>query len=259
MKNEKKQNGWKKPLRRLHVVGIFMAVLFAATRTVCADDAQEKIFAARAQAAFERAQAQYLLQTNNPVLGWQFARACYDWADWATNKSERAVIAKAGMAACRRVILFTNCAAAHYYMGLNMGQLAQSEAIHGLKLVREMEHEWQTAIELDPRFDSAGPERNLGLLYRDAPGWPLSIGNRHKAQEHLQNAASLAPDDPENILNLAESYLKWGDQPDARDELAALDALWPKAQKNLTGETWERDWYDWSKRRDVVRQKLNAP
>lgn len=227
--------------------------------TVFADTAQEQIFARRAQAAYDRAQAEYQLQTNDPTLAYEFARTCYDWADWATNKSERAEIAREGIAACHRALLFTNCAAAHYYMALNMGQLAQSETLHGLKLVREMEREWLAAIELDPKFDYAGPERSLGLLYRDAPGWPLSIGNRHKARDFLQNAATLAMDDPENILDLAESYLKWDDQPDARDELTALDALWPKAQKNLTGEAWERDWYDWSTRRDALRQKLSAP
>ena len=238
---------------------IFLAMLFAAAGPLRADNAQDRVFAGRDQAAFVQAQTQYLADTNNPVLGWQFGRASYDWADWATNRAERAAIAKGGIAACRRSLLFTNCAAAHYYMGLNMGELAQSEALHGLRLVREMQHDWEAAIELDPNFDSAGPERSLGLLYRDAPGWPLSIGNRRKALEYLQDAAKLAPDDPENILNLAESYLKWGDQPDARDELAALDALWPKARKSLAGQTWEQDWYDWSKRRDDVRQKLNHP
>ena len=104
-----------------------------------------------------------------------------------------------------------------------------------------------------------GAKRCLGLLYRDAPGWPLSIGNRHDALEFLQNAAALASDDPENILNLAETYLKWGDTTNARIQLEALDALWPKAQKSLVGETWEYDWYDWSRRRDAVRVKLSQP
>jgi len=232
-------------------------MLFAPTGTLFAGTAQEQIFAQRARAAYERSQAEYQSQTNNPVLAWKFARACYDWADWATNKSERATIARDGIAACKRTLLFTNCAAAHYYLGLNLGQLAQAETFSALKLVREMAQEFIAANTLDPQFDFAGADRGLGLLYRDAPGWPLSIGNRGKAREFLQSAATLAPDDPENILNLAETYLKWGDTANARLQLEALDALWPKAQKSLAGEAWEHDWYDWSRRRDAVRQKLN--
>jgi hypothetical protein len=233
-----------------------LLILFAATATLFARTAQEQAFAERFQAAYLRAQAEYHSQTNNPALAWDFARACYDWADWATNKAQRIEIAGNGVAACQQALQITNCAAAHYYMGLNLGQLAQAEMLHGLKLVHEMEHEWQVAAGLDVHFDFAGPNRSLGLLYRDTPGWPVSIGDRNKAEEYLQSAAVLAPDDPENVLNLAETYLQWGDITNARHELKILDALWPRAQKALTGEKWEYDWYDWSKRRDAIRQKL---
>jgi hypothetical protein len=66
----------------------------------------------------------------------------------------------------------------------------------------------------------------------------------------------LAPDYPGNVLNLAESELTWGDKTAAKKELAALDALWPAAQKALTGEAWEESWDDWSQRRDALRAKL---
>ncbi len=260
MKKIGKFNWRKTPVPRarpLYVPGLCLAILFAVTATLFARTAQEQVFAERFQAAYLRAQAEYHSQTNNPALACDFARACYDWADWATNKAQRAEIAQNGVAACQQALTFTNCAALHYYLGLNLGQLAQAEMLHGLKLVHEMEHEWQLAANLDVRFDFAGPNRNLGLLYRDTPGWPVSIGNRDKAEEFLQSAAVLAPDDPENILNLAETYLKWGETANARHELQILDALWPKAQKSLTGEKWEYDWHDWLKRRDDLRQKLN--
>ncbi len=235
----------------------FLLALFAGTNLIFGDTTQDKFFAARAQAVFNRAQAQYQSNTNDPVLAWQYGRACFDWAGWATNKSQRAEVAREGIAACRQSLLLTNSAAAHFYMGLNLGQLAQCELLHGLRLVREMDQEWQMALSLDPTFDHGGPARSLGLLYRDAPGWPLSLGNRRKALDYLQNAAALAPDDPENILNLAEAYLKWGDRKNAQKELDILDALWPKARKKLTGEAWEQDWYNWSRRRDTLWEKLN--
>jgi hypothetical protein len=153
----------------------------------------------------------------------------------------------------------TNSAPAHYYLALNLGQLAQAERLGALKLVHEMQHEFKMAANLDVHFDFAGPERGLGLLYREAPAWPVSIGNRQKARQFLEAAAALAPDDPENILNLGEAYLKWDDHTLAQRELFALDALWPQAQTNLTGQVWEASWQDWSKRRDAMREKLEQP
>jgi hypothetical protein len=140
-----------------------------------------------------------------------------------------------------------------------MGQLAQAETLGALKLVREMVQEFNTTTEVDPHFDFAGAARGLGLLYRDAPGWPVSVGSRRKAHEYLENAVTLAPNDPENVLNLAESYLKWGDLPNAKNELHVLDGLWPQAQKNFTGPAWEPGWDDWSKRRAELRKELNKP
>ncbi len=242
---------------RLFLPVLFLFFMLAAAGPLFADDAQEKIFAERAQAAFDQARTQFQSQTNNPVAAWEFARTCFDLADWATNKSQRAAIARDGIAAAHRSLALTNSVAAHYYLGFNLGQLARCELLGGLKLIHEMEREFKTAAGLDAHFDFAGPERCLGLLYRDAPGWPMSIGNRHAAREFLESAADLAPDYPENILNLAESYLKWGNRAAAEKELDALDALWPRAQQNLTGERWEQSWDDWLKRRDILRQKLN--
>lgn len=230
--------------------------LWVAGETLLASDPQESIFADRARAAFDRAQSQFEAHTNDPVAAWEFGRACFDWADWATNKAQRAAIARDGMAACRHSLALADSAAGHYYLGLNQGQLARSEMLGGLKLVREMEREFKTTAALDGQFDFAGPERCLGLLYRDAPGWPMSIGNRRAAREFLESAVAIAPAYPENILNLAESYLKWGNRADAQRELNALDALWPRAQKDLAGPAWEQSWDDWSKRRDILRQKL---
>jgi tetratricopeptide (TPR) repeat protein len=139
---------------------------------------------------------------------------------------------------------------------MNMGQLARCETLGALKLVREMEDQFLTAADMDPAADFGGADRGLGLLCRDAPGWPVSIGNRARARKFLESAVALASDYPENVLNLAESYLKWGDKTDARQELAALDALWPSAQKALTGPHWEWSWYDWTRRRDALRAKL---
>ena len=122
---------------------------------------------------------------------WQFARACFDFADFATNVTERAAIASQGIAACQELLARkTNSAPGHYYLAMNYGQLARAEApsLAAYRLVKQMEREFKAAADFDKSFDYAGPERNLGLLYRDAPGWPFSIGSRRKARDFLERA-----------------------------------------------------------------------
>lgn len=255
--NETRQPVWAQTGARCRFLALVLICWIGIPGWLFAGGGWNGEFVQRAAAAFNRAQARYRSQIDDPVAAWQFARACYDWADCATNKTQRATIAKEGIAACRQALVFTNSAPAHYYMAMDMGQLARSETLGALKLVREMEREFLTTASLDAGIDFAGPARGLGLLYRDAPGWPISIGNRSRARTYLERAVALAPDYPENLLNLAESEVKWGDRQGAEKELDALDALWPAAQKAFRGPAWEQSWADWTQRRAVLRQKLD--
>lgn len=214
------------------------------------------VFLARAQGAYAQAWQTYQADTNSTVAAWQFGRASFGLAELTTNDAQRANVARQGIRACRQLVNRepTN-APGHYYLAMNLGQLAKAKApsIAAYKLVHEVEREFTTAAKLDVQLDHAGPARTLGLLYFQAPGWPFSIGNDDKAREWLERAASLAPDYPGNQLVLAEAQLKWRQ----RDELAAtlkkLDALWPAARTNLTGVDWEQTWQEWDTRRAAVQ------
>lgn len=232
--------------------------IFAGMGIIFAGETDNPIFARRAGAEYHRAQAQFQSNTNDPAAAWQFARACFDFNDFATNNAGRATLANQGIAACRQSLAReSNSAPGHYYLAIELGQLADTKRnLAAYKMVREMEREFKTADDLDEHFSYAGPARCLGLLYRDAPGWPVSIGSRHKAREWLEQAVKLAPDYPENRLNLAESCWQWKDREAAGNELKTLDALWPSAQTNFAGEAWERSWNDWSMRCEVVRKNL---
>ena len=234
------------------IVFLFLTVKIA----VAADD-QQKVFADRAQAEYGRTQSEYRAKTNDTAAAWQFARACYDLADFATDDHRRAALASQGIDACKQLVAREpNSAPGHYYLAMNMGQLARTKSLGALKLVRDMEVEFKTALDLNDHLDFGGPARSLGMLYRDAPGWPTSIGSKRKAATYIQQAMKIAPDFPENRLTLIETDLKWRDIDSAKKELEALDAAWAQAQKSFTGETWERDWVDWTKRRDDARAKI---
>jgi tetratricopeptide (TPR) repeat protein len=209
-----------------------------------------------AKKVYLEARGRWQSDTNNLEAGWKFARACFDCALAATNNADRAKSAEEGIAICRLLIARKpDLAQAHYFLGLNLGEVADTKRnLGGLRIVNEMERELSAARDLDERIDYAGPDRSLGLLYWQAPS-VVSIGSRSKARQHLQRAVELAPDFPENRLNLLEAYTKWGDRANAWKELRALEKLWPDARRELSGDEFAADWIDWQKRFNEIKKK----
>jgi len=206
---------------------------------------------------YQEAQKRFDTETNDAVAAWEFGRACFDMSALQKNSSAEARFAEEGIAACKRALaLVPNSAPAHYYLGMDMGQLADTKRnLSALRMVKDMEREFLAAQVLDKHFDYAGPDRNLGLLYRDAPVI-ASIGSRSKARKHLEEAVELAPEFPENQLNLVEVYLKWDYQKEAARQFEELEKMWPEAQKKFTGVAWVLSWADWNKRLDTVKKKF---
>ena len=215
--------------------------------------------AALTQRTYEECRREYKAHTNDPQRSWQFARAAFDMGDLATNNSQRAEIAQEAIDACKHALAQKpDSAQLHYYLGLNQGQLARTRTLGALRLVDQMEREFTRAIELDPRFDYAGAERSIGLLYRDAPVL-ASIGSKSKARTHLQRALELAPGYPENRLNVVESELKWGERKAARSDLKVLEEALPAARSEFSGSAWVGSWADWNSRVQKARKTLEEP
>ncbi len=216
--------------------------------------------ASRAAQAWREWRDRHQSQRTNVAAAWRFASACFDQCEFSRNNADRARFAKEGIAACRQALaLDPKVAGAHYYLGMDLAQLARTELLGALGLLGEVEKEWQTTIQLDEHFDYAGADRNLGLLYRDAPGWPLSIGSRAQARQHLLRAVALHPEYPENHLNLIEAHLKWNNHSQAALAAAALEGILAQAKKQFTGPAWESYWEDWNKRWQAIQSKLNQP
>ena len=209
-----------------------------------------------AQNEFTRTQKIFLADTNSATNGWQFARACFDLAEAATNETSRADFSRQGIAASQAAIARDpKSAPAHYYLAMNVGELAQAEApsLAAYRLVHEVEREFKMAADLDEKFDHAGPVRNLGALYFQAPGWPLSVGSKKKAREWFERAARLAPDYPENQINLGELHIRWRERAEAEKAVKALEKVWPSRETAYPGAAWEKLREEWSQRRDDNR------
>lgn len=210
-----------------------------------------------AYVAYQQAKAEHQTAATTIASAWQFGRACFDWAEFSTNDTQRALLAQEGIEACEKALaLEPDSAAAHYYLGMNQGQLARTMNLGALRIVNEMEAHFETARKLDPEFDYAGPDRNLGLLYFEAPGWPLSVGNRSKASAHLHKAVDLAPHYPENRLNLMEACQRWNQNIQLRRQMKDWERNLEAAHDQFSGDRWHWAWIDWEERLKILKEHL---
>jgi len=221
--------------------------------------AETNSFSSRADRAYQDAQQLVRKEPTNVFAAVNFARAAFDWAEFSSKDSQREEIALRGIEAARAAISReqTN-AAAHYWLGMNLGQLARTKSLGALKLVREMEEEFTRAKNFDEHLDYAGPDRSLGLLYRDAPGWPTSLGSKKKARQHLERALQLHPEFPDNQLALVESFEEWADRQSFDRQLKAAEKCLAEAKAKFAGADWEQSWADWNKRFAEMKQKSGA-
>ncbi len=196
-------------------------------------------------------------QAPNFTNAWVLARAAFDLAEFATNDTRRAQLAVEGIDAARSALrLNEKCAPAHYYLAMNLGQLARTRLLGALKLVGEMEKHFTLAASLDPLVDHAGPDRNLGTLYREAPGWPASIGSRAKARTHLRKAIEHAPGFPGNQLALLEAHVDWKETRAAEKLVHQIEQTLTAARQEFAGEEWAWAWEDWSRLWESLRSKV---
>src|SRR5664280_776909 len=249
-----------RPVRIALQVGLATGCMLSAHGQVIAvESSSAASFEARSAEQFKQAKSRFQTQTNAEAA-WQFGRACFDAAAASNDRTRRAELAESGIAACRQAILRNPASApAHYYLGMNLGELADTRRnLSGLRLVKEMEREFLAARDLDEHFDFAGADRNLGLLYLQAPVF-MSIGSRTKARQYLRRAVELAPEYPENRLNLVEACLKWNETKDARRELKVLEEKWAQLRSRYSGPTWAESWSQWDKRFIAAKRKLDLP
>src|SRR5437764_993831 len=114
---------------------VWLALALAARASLAAGAEAEPELAAAAKRIFWDTKGQHQKQPANTEAAWHFARACFDLAEFATNSAERAQIAEQGIAACRQVIARDpNSAPGHYYLGMNLAQLAQTKGLSALKI-----------------------------------------------------------------------------------------------------------------------------
>lgn len=212
---------------------------------------------ARAQAAHELAQSNHVASPKDATVSAKLAQACFELAELSAGSRVREGLAEQGTAAARFAIeKAPDLAAGYYFLALNLGETARTKSLGALSLLRQMEKALLKAVELEPQLEHAGPDRALGQLYLEAPGWPASIGNKRKAREHLERAVALDPDYPDNHLSLLEAYARWGDKGALEAGIERYRKVRPEARQKFTGAPWQQAWHDWEERWEAVVKAL---
>lgn len=247
IRNLSGRHGWA-TARRLVEALLTVASLWGVAGEVVVEPWDEE-FRRRTRKEYEVALERHRADSEDLMAAWNLGRAAFDLAEFAETKSERELIATKGLAACRHAVsLDSQSAPAHYYMALNLGQLARVRLLKGLAIVAEMESEFLTSRKLDPLFDHAGADRALGLLYHQAPGWPISLGNNSKANRHLTEAVRLRPNYPGNRIALAEFLWETRQVPLFQQEWKRIQELFPEIREEFAGPAWELSWLEWERR-----------
>jgi len=255
--------GKRKPYLRSTVWALFLwAALrignYAAAFPWVLNDAPDVTQDIRTRVEFAYAAAHTAAQATNSVTNlWHLGRAAFDRAALESRAETKSSFAEVGITASRAALQKDpKSAPAHYYLALCLGELARTRKFSALRLIREMQQEFERARGLDETLDFAGPDRGLGMLYLEAPGWPTSIGDRKKARSHLEQAVKLAGEYPDNHLSLLEALLRAKDARATEAEWAVLESIWPKAREQFSGESWDNDWIDWESRRAGLEARV---
>lgn len=164
---------------------------------------------------------------------WQAAQALAFLGENDSRAEFRKESARRGIVLSRRACeLKPDGVEGHYWYAINVGLLADVDRSYGLDAVGEMETALKRAIEIDEKYDYAGPLRVLGILHLRTPPPPVSIGSPRKALKLLQRAVEDFSDYPENYLYLAEALRDSDKKDEARQILQkVLDAPpWPDRQ-----------------------------
>ena len=117
----------------------------------------------------------------------------------------------------------------NFWYASNAGMLGMCRGIMtSLASIDPFRKSMEIVLKENENFYFGGPHRALGRLYHQAPGWPISIGNKSKATEHLERAVQLAPDFFNNRVYLSELYIDIGKKDKAKEHLDWLAKQEPK-------------------------------
>jgi len=161
---------------------------------------------------------------------WKLARVDY-WLGGHAPEGERRGFLENGIKAGETAVALQPARPeGHFWIGANMGALAESFGLRaGLKYRGRIKEELEKVLQLDPQFQQGSADRALGRWYFKVPGL---FGGSHKlAEQHFREALKYNPNSTATHFYYAELLLDDGRKSEANAELqrvidAPLDPAW---------------------------------
>lgn len=220
------------------IVGIGMALIFGGVicgRVAGAESADDLL--AKAASSWEKradlADARQAVNEYSQALAadpkragtaWKAARACWWLGELAPKNDVLPILEKGKTLAEEAVKLEPDNADAHYFLGVCLGRIGEEQGIlNSLFLVDPIAKEMEKVLSLDPKYGQA--QHVLGVLYRKAPGWPLSRGDIKKALEYGRQAVANSPGFLRGYVGLAETLIALNQKEEAKKILQQVAAL----------------------------------
>lgn len=105
-----------------------------------------------------------------------------------------------------------------------------------LKSIRDAKKSLEKAIALDDTALAGAARTSLGSLYYQAPGWPLSFGNKKLAEQNLLLALGIAPDDIDANYFYGDYLFTQKKYPQAQTALNKALAAPPRPDRPLADQ-----------------------
>ncbi len=154
------------------------------------------------------------LEVQNPEVSWRLVRAYFNYYDELTDRSRRKEqqwAADSGYKLAEKALKAhpNHPEVVYYYATIGLCYL-DFHRMQAIFLVNDLLKAFHEARELKPEVDDGGPDRSLGILYHELPGWPVGKGDDEKSLFHLKEAVRLAPKRGANRLTLAGKLADMG-------------------------------------------------
>lgn len=161
----------------------------------------------------------------NAEAHWRLARSLY-WVGDKSTENRLQIFEEAMKIAEKAAELDPDNADAQYWHAACIGLWGQERGVlQSLFAVKPMKEALDRVLAIDPNYADA--YYVLSQLYRKAPGWPLSIGNKKLALEAAKEAVRLEPDNTSFVLELAEAQLVNNLKEEAKKNLQLVLSMPP--------------------------------
>ncbi|MBN1595454.1 tetratricopeptide repeat protein, partial [candidate division FCPU426 bacterium] len=149
---------------------------------------------------------------------WRLAR-CYWWeGDHAPQDKKISNYATGVQLAQRAQKIAPGKTEGYYWFGVCEGRAAEIRGVlNSLFAIEPIRQAMEKILEIDPGHGRA--HHVLGVLYRKAPGWPLSCGNLNKSLEYARLAVEYAPEEVICRVGLAQTLIAKGLKDEAKSLL----------------------------------------